>query len=51
MDTMAAKFYLTFTLRESQSSKGERLNWWGVAASQKGVRGENSTCSSCDSHL
>ena len=52
MDTMAAKIYLTLTLREIRSSKVQRLiNWWGVAASQKGVRGEHSTCSSCDSHL
>ena len=51
MDTMAAKIYLTLTLREIQSSKGQRLNYRGVAASQKGVRGENSTSSNCDSHL
>ena len=32
---MAAKIYITLTMREIQSSKRQRLNWWSVAASQR----------------
>ena len=37
-------------LGQVQSSKGQRLNLWGVAVGC-GAEGDNSTCSTCDSHL